>query len=209
MSPEQVYLIRKSFAELSRHDHVAALIFYRRLLEIDPALRPLFTTNIEEQSRKLLDMLGSLIASLLVIEQLVGGINSMFEKYFARSMRWRSAIRTGKAIFVAALLMALPWLSKADFSPQNRHAPWMLVVIAVAGLLPLSEMFTALQRRSERFVALGSAVIAAACAAVLALAWWAGWPTGPVSLALYVAMPCLTFVFYWIASTHARHDTQR
>jgi hypothetical protein len=154
-------------------------------------------------------LLGSLIASLLVIEQLVGGINSMFEKYFARSMRWRSAIRTGKAIFVAALLMALPWLSKADFSPQNRHAPWLLVVIAAAGLLPLSEMFTALQRRSERYVAVGSAVIAVACAAVLASAWWAGWPTGPVSLALYVVMPCLTFVFYWIASTHARHDTQR
>jgi hypothetical protein len=154
-------------------------------------------------------LLGSLIASMLVIEQLVGGINSMFEKYFARSMRWRSAIRAGKAIFVAALLIALPWLSKADFSPQNRHAPLMLVVIAVAGLLPLSEMFTALQRRSERFVALGSAIIAAACAAVLALAWWAGWPTGRVSLALYVVMPCLTFVFYWIASTHARHDTQR
>ena len=64
MSPEQVHLIRKSFAELSRHDHIAALVFYRRLFEIDPALRPLFTGNIEEQARKLLDMLAVLIAML-------------------------------------------------------------------------------------------------------------------------------------------------
>ena len=69
MTPEQVYLLRKSFAELSRHDHVAALVFYRRLFEIDPSLRPLFTSNIEDQARKLLDMLGVLIAML---EQPVG-----------------------------------------------------------------------------------------------------------------------------------------
>ena len=64
MTPDQVYLIRKSFAELSRHDHVAALVFYRRLFEIDPSLRQLFTADIEEQSRKLLDMLAALIAML-------------------------------------------------------------------------------------------------------------------------------------------------
>lgn len=64
MTPEQVLLIRKSFAELTRHEHVAALVFYRRLFEMDPELRPLFTTDIEEQAQKLLDMLGVLIAML-------------------------------------------------------------------------------------------------------------------------------------------------
>ena len=69
MTPDQVHLIRKSFAELSRHDDVAALVFYRRLFEIDPALRSLFTSNIQEQARKLMDMLGALIA---MIERPVG-----------------------------------------------------------------------------------------------------------------------------------------
>ncbi len=64
MTAQQVYLIRKSFAELSRHDHVAALVFYRRLFEIDPSLRVLFTGSIEAQARKLLDMLGVLISML-------------------------------------------------------------------------------------------------------------------------------------------------
>ncbi len=57
INPEQVHLIRKSFAELARHDHVAALVFYKRLFELDPSLKGLFSNDIEEQSRKLLDML--------------------------------------------------------------------------------------------------------------------------------------------------------
>jgi hemoglobin-like flavoprotein len=57
MTAHQVYLIRKSFAELARHDHVAALVFYRRLFEIDPTLRPMFKGDIEVQSKKLLAML--------------------------------------------------------------------------------------------------------------------------------------------------------
>jgi len=64
MTSHQVYLIRKSFAELARHDHVAALVFYRRLFEIDPSLRPMFKGDIEAQSKKLLDMLAVLIAML-------------------------------------------------------------------------------------------------------------------------------------------------
>ena len=64
MSPSQVHLIRKSFSELQRHQHVSALVFYRRLFELDPGLRPLFKGDIEEQSRKLLDMLAALISML-------------------------------------------------------------------------------------------------------------------------------------------------
>ena len=64
MSPDQVHLIRKSFAELSRHDHVAALVFYRRLFEVDPTLRPLFVGDIEQQAKKLIDMLAALISML-------------------------------------------------------------------------------------------------------------------------------------------------
>lgn len=69
MKPEQVHLIRKSFAVLSRHEYVAALVFYRRLFKLDPSLRPLFGSNIEEQAKKLIEMLAVLIA---MIERPVG-----------------------------------------------------------------------------------------------------------------------------------------
>jgi hemoglobin-like flavoprotein len=64
MTREQIHLIRRSFAELARRQHVAALVFYRRLFEIDPQLRSLFVGDIEEQARKLMEMLGILILML-------------------------------------------------------------------------------------------------------------------------------------------------
>lgn len=64
MTPDQVHLLRKTYAILERYNEVAALVFYRRLFELDPGLRPLFTTDIKEQSEKLMDMLGALILML-------------------------------------------------------------------------------------------------------------------------------------------------
>jgi hemoglobin-like flavoprotein len=64
MTTEQVHLLRKSFAVVEPQAHVAALVFYRRLFELDPGLRPLFKNDIEEQARKLMDMLGLAVSAL-------------------------------------------------------------------------------------------------------------------------------------------------
>ena len=49
MTGDQIYLLRKSFKRIEQHSQVAALVFYQRLFELDPRLRPLFKDNIEEQ----------------------------------------------------------------------------------------------------------------------------------------------------------------
>lgn len=59
MNAAQIHLVRKSFAEVERQAEVAALVFYRRLFELDPALRPLFKSDIREQSGKLMEMLAA------------------------------------------------------------------------------------------------------------------------------------------------------
>ena len=64
MTVTQAYLVRKTFAMLEEHREVAALVFYRRLFELDPQIRPLFKADIAEQARKLMDMLGTLITML-------------------------------------------------------------------------------------------------------------------------------------------------
>jgi hemoglobin-like flavoprotein len=62
MTADQVYLLRKTFEVVERNATVAALVFYRRLFEIAPQVRPMFTTNIEEQSQKLMEMLGIVLS---------------------------------------------------------------------------------------------------------------------------------------------------
>ncbi len=64
VSPHEKYLIRKSFAQLEEQGSVPGLVFYQRLFELDPALKPLFKSDIESHSARLLDMLGSLISYL-------------------------------------------------------------------------------------------------------------------------------------------------
>ncbi len=129
MSPEQVHLIRKSFAELSRHDHVAALIFYRRLFEIDPSLRPLFTTNIEDQSRKLLEMLGVLIAML---ERPVGldmELRAMGARHLGYGVKDAHYATVGQA-----LLDMLGEVLGKQFTPEVRAA-WVALYTAVQTLM--------------------------------------------------------------------------
>jgi hemoglobin-like flavoprotein len=129
MTPAQVHLIRKSFAELSRHDHVAALVFYRRLFEIDPGLRPLFKNDIEEQSRKLLEMLAVLIAMLerpLGLELELKAMGLRHVEYGVKEEHY--------ATVGGALLDMLAEVLGAKFTPEVREA-WTLLYGAVESLM--------------------------------------------------------------------------
>lgn len=57
MTPDQIHLLRKSFARVESKAQIAALAFYRRLFELAPEVRPLFRASIEEQASKLMEML--------------------------------------------------------------------------------------------------------------------------------------------------------
>jgi hypothetical protein len=153
-------------------------------------------------------LFGPLIASFLVIEQLVGGANSLFEKYFVRSVRWRPVMRLFKAGYLAGMLAFVPWLTSQTFSPSDRLSLLWLTIVACAGLLPLSEMYAALERRGQRYVAVGSGAISMFCACALGVAWVAG-VLSQAALVSYVALPGATFLFYWISASHARDDPQR
>ena len=131
MTPQQVHLIRKSFAELARHDHVAALVFYRRLFELDPGLRPLFKNDIEEQSRKLLDMLGVLIAML---ERPVGlelELKAMGARHLGYGVRDEHYASVGQA-----LLDMLAEVLETRFTPEVREA-WTQLYGAVEAIMKL------------------------------------------------------------------------
>ncbi len=64
MTPPQIQLIRQTFAFVEPRAEVMALVFYQRLFTLDPSLRPLFRTNIDEQGQKLMQMLGVAVALL-------------------------------------------------------------------------------------------------------------------------------------------------
>ncbi|MCA9300010.1 MAG: hypothetical protein KDA28_13145 [Phycisphaerales bacterium] len=56
--------LRTSFAMLRERGHVLGTTFYARLFDSNPELRPLFTSDLEAQARKLVDALEAVVRNL-------------------------------------------------------------------------------------------------------------------------------------------------
>jgi len=54
MTPEQIKAIQDSFAKVEPVAPQAAALFYERLFELAPSVKPLFHGDMEEQGRKLM-----------------------------------------------------------------------------------------------------------------------------------------------------------
>ena len=57
MTPENIKLVQDSFDKVEPIAEQAAAIFYGRLFETDPSLKPLFKGDMKEQGAKLMKML--------------------------------------------------------------------------------------------------------------------------------------------------------
>lgn len=68
MTPDQVKLVQQSFAQVAPIADPAAAMFYERLFEIAPAVRPLFHGDMAEQRRKLMATLAAVVGGLGDIE---------------------------------------------------------------------------------------------------------------------------------------------
>jgi hemoglobin-like flavoprotein len=126
MSPRQKYLIRKSFAQLEGYGNVPALLFYRRLFQSDPGVRPLFQTDIETQSAKLLEMLSSLISHLERTTLLEAELRLMGQRHAGYGVKPEHYATVG-----AALLAMLAETLGREFTAEVREA-WTCLYGAVA-----------------------------------------------------------------------------
>ena len=77
MNSQQINLVQTSFEHVRPIASTAAEIFYARLFELDPSLRPMFKGDMSHQGRMLMSMLntavnglGNLDATLPVVRQL-------------------------------------------------------------------------------------------------------------------------------------------
>lgn len=87
MNATQTHLVRKSFAAVERQSDVAALVFYRRLFELAPGLRPLFKSDIQEQAAKLMEMLAVALNLLERPAELAGELEELGAKHVGYGTR--------------------------------------------------------------------------------------------------------------------------
>lgn len=117
MNAEQIGLVQNSFEKVRPISEAAAGLFYGRLFELDPTLRPLFTGDMKEQGRKLMQMLGFAVGSLNRLETIVPAVQEMGRRHVGYGVKDAHYATVG-----AALLWTLEQGLGADFTPECRAA---------------------------------------------------------------------------------------
>lgn len=117
MTPREISLIQDSFRQVLPNLDSAATLFYARLFELDPSLRPMFRGDMAEQGRKLMQMLALAVTSLNHPDQLMPTVRAMGARHAGYGVREEHYATVG-----AALLWTLEKGLGPSFTDEVRAA---------------------------------------------------------------------------------------
>lgn len=81
MTPEQVKLVQGSFSKVVPMAGQAAELFYDRLFEIAPSVKPLFKGDLAEQKKKLIAMLATVVNGLDKLDTILPAASSLAKRH--------------------------------------------------------------------------------------------------------------------------------
>lgn len=129
MTPRQVQLIQETFAQVEPISETAAALFYDRLFILDPSLRRLFKNDMQDQGRKLMQMLAVAVRGLEDLGRLVAAVRALGARHSGYG------VTAGHYSTVAsALLWTLEQGLGDAFTPEARDA-WTTVYGILAGTM--------------------------------------------------------------------------
>jgi methyl-accepting chemotaxis protein len=126
MTPEQITLVQSSFERLGPDLPVLTERFYQELFERDPALRPLFTTDMAEQRVKFAQKLTEIVRSIPRLGELLVHTRALGARHVGYGVRATDYQTVGDS-----LLAALAAVLGGDFDAPTREA-WLLAFNIVA-----------------------------------------------------------------------------
>src|SRR5947208_2337671 len=98
MTPEQVQIIRLTFAQVMQQKMEVGRLFYDRLFTIAPDTRSMFKGDIEEQSRKLMDTLAVAIGTLRDPSALSALLGDLAKRHVGYGVRNEHFDKVGEAL---------------------------------------------------------------------------------------------------------------
>lgn len=98
MNDTQIALVQESFAKVAPIADDAAALFYNRLFELDPELRPLFKGDMAEQGKKLMKMIGMAVNSLGRLEEIVPAVQTLGERHMDYGVKEQDYDTVGSAL---------------------------------------------------------------------------------------------------------------
>jgi hemoglobin-like flavoprotein len=129
MTPDEIAKVRASFAQVVPIKDAAAGLFYGRLFELDPALKPLFKGDIKEQGAKLMAMIATAVAGLDRLESIVPAVQALGRRHVGYGVQ-----AAHYDTVAAALLWTLEQGLGTGFTPDVKAA-WTSAYGVLAGTM--------------------------------------------------------------------------
>jgi|GEM_PF-510547 len=87
LTPEQIVLIKESWAKVVPIKETAAELFYARLFELDPTAKALFKGKLDFQGDKLMTTLNVVVESLENLESVIPMLHAMGKRHIIYNVR--------------------------------------------------------------------------------------------------------------------------
>jgi nitric oxide dioxygenase len=100
MNTDQIAHLESSFRLVAPIAEPAAAIFYRRLFELDPSLRPMFPADLSMQGRKLMQAIGFVVANLRVPDQLLPAVSALGARHAGYGVQRQHYETVGQALLL-------------------------------------------------------------------------------------------------------------
>jgi len=134
MNQTQKQLVKTSFAQIAKIADTASELFYQRLFELDPTLRPMFKGDLVEQGRKLMQMLALVVGGLDYFETMRSSLQQLGARHIGYGVTADHYQTVG-----AALIWTLEQ-GLGDGFTQDVRAAWTAVYTLVAGTMQKAAM---------------------------------------------------------------------
>jgi hemoglobin-like flavoprotein len=129
MNSKDIALVRASWSNVNAISDQTAEIFYKRLFDVYPEVRPLFKGELDEQGERLMRMIGKAVDSLDDLTPLDRVIKMMGARHSGYGVQDEDYEKLRDA-----LLWTLEQELGADFTPATRAA-WMSVYEELADMM--------------------------------------------------------------------------
>jgi nitric oxide dioxygenase len=129
MTPDQVKSIQESFAKVAPIADTAAALFYGRLFEIAPEVKPLFRSDMTEQGRKLMKTLTIVVNGLGNLQTILPAASALAKGHVSFGVEPSHYTPVGEA-----LLWTLERGLGADWTPELKGA-WSAAYATLANFM--------------------------------------------------------------------------
>ncbi|WP_018411543.1 globin family protein [Methyloversatilis thermotolerans] len=129
MNAQQIELLKSSWAKVVPIKDTAAELFYGKLFEMDPAVKPLFKGDMKEQGRKLMAAINTVVNGVDKLDTMVPILQDMGRRHVAYGVKDAHYDTVG-----AALLWTLEKGLGEAFTPEVKDV-WAGAYGVIAGVM--------------------------------------------------------------------------